>query len=423
MQPATVLDSIGVLVDASMLTTVRTDNPMRYRLLQTLRDFGNHRLVKSGHARETARRHASYHLNLAIEAGRVRLTPAFADAARQLDSARDDLVAGLDWLIEFEPERAIEAAPGLLEYWSRRGEAAAAYRYGRRMVETAPDARADLQANALLCASFGAALSGDFELAGRGPARALELAKEADWQTRLSALHALGNVSTILGDLDTVESTGHAILDLCDVEGLKLPRAYGTALLGNAEFFRDGDYELAGSYLDEAIEGLRSLGDYGGMKIYGLVTAGAAAALRGDYARAQRYATEAISLPGAAWTAAAYIILGGYTLAPQGELQRAGLVLERGTRMAYETGAEVWMRTGFLFLARLAADQGKWQTAARLFGACRPNLPAWGQQPRWWDREGDGRQALGDALYDRLQAAGTTAPLDEVLSWIRDVMV
>mgnify|MGYP000317236507 CR=1 FL=1 len=64
-----------------------------------------------------------------------------------------------------------------------------------------------------------------------------------------------------------------------------------------------------------------------------------------DYEAAERYAAEAISLPGAAWSAAAYIVLAGYTLLPQGELERAGKVLDRGTRMAYEAGTEIWMRT------------------------------------------------------------------------------
>jgi tetratricopeptide (TPR) repeat protein len=290
------------------------------------------------------------------------------------------------------------------------------------MLEAAPKAPDELRANALLCASFGAALSGDFELAARGPSEAVELAADAGWQTRLWALHSLGNISTILGDLETVQSTGQAILDLCENEGLDLPRAYGTAQLGLTEFFRDGDYELAGRYLDEAVEGMRGLRDYGGMKIYGLVTASTAAALRGDYEAAERYASEAISLPGVAWSAAAYIVLAGYTLHPQGEFERAGKVLERGTRMAYEAGTEIWMRTGFLFLARLAAARERWETAARFFGACRPNLPAWGQQPRWWDLEATVRAELGDVECDRLEAAGASTPPAEMLELVDAVV-
>ncbi len=421
VEPETVLDEIGSLVDSSMLATARTGATVRYRLLQTMREFAARRLAESDDGFETARRHARHHLDLVREAGRARMTRDFAPAGEQLDAVRDDLTAALDWLLEHEPGVAIEAAPGLTEYWSRRGDPAPAYRYGKRMLDAAPNAPDELRADALLCASFGAALGGDFELAATGPAEAVALAVDAGWQTRLWALHALGNISTILGDLETVESAGQSILELCEEEGLELPRAYGTALLGLAEFFRDGDYELAGRYLDDAVEGMRGLRDYGGMKVYGLVTASTAAALRGDYEAAERYSSEAISLPGAAWSAAAYIVLGGYTLHPQGEFERAGKVLARGTRMAYEAGTEIWMRTGFLFLARLAAALERWETAARFFGACRPNLPAWGQQPRWWDLESTVRSELGDAVCDRLEASGASTPPDEMLESVAAV--
>jgi len=417
-----VLGAIGRLVDASMLTASRSDHVVRYRLLQTLREYSAQRLSTSGAADEVSRRHAHHYLAMLVEVGANRFTPPLAQLMTQLDAARDDLLVALDWLLEHEPQTAIEAAAGLAEYWSKRGDSALAYRYGRRMLEAAPDARDELRANGLLCASFGAALSGDFEFAGRGPSEAVELARSAGWQTRLWAFHALGNISLILGDLDTVETMGQEILELCRAEGLDLPSAYGSSLLGLVAFFRDRDLELAGRHLDDAIEGMRRLHDYEGMKVYGLVTAATAAADRGAYEAAERYATEAISIPGAAhWTAAAYITLAGYTLFPQGELERASRVLERGTRMSYEAGGEIWMRTGFLFLANLAAMKERWEPAARFYGACRPNLPGWARDPRWWTLEPTVQAKLGNAAYERLRDHGEGAPPEAAIEWIGDV--
>ena len=286
------------------------------------------------------------------------------------------------------------------------------------MLDRAPTAPNEQQAEALLCASFGAGLSGDFGLAARGPAEAIDLSAEAGWRTRLWAYHARGQISTILGDLPTVEAMGRAIVDLCAEEGLGLPVAYGESLLGLFEFFTDRDYDAAVRHLDAAVEGMRALGDFEGMKIYGLATAISAAALNGDYDKAERYAVEAISLPGLPWTAAAYIILGGYALHPQGDLNRARRVLERGTRIAYETSTEIWMRTGFLFLARVAAEENDFERAALLFGSCRPNLPAWGRQARWWDLADTTRTALGEARYRRLHDRGERASADEIVTVI-----
>jgi hypothetical protein len=105
-------------------------------------------------------------------------------------------------------------------------------------------------------------------------------------------------------------------------------------------------------------------------------------------------------------------------LHPRGDLDRAERVLIRGITLAYETSNEIWMRTGLLFLARVAAEREEWERAARLFGACRPNLPAWGQQPRWWTTEPLVRDALGDADFERLRDAGSDATVADIVGWI-----
>jgi len=143
------------------------------------------------------------------------------------------------------------------------------------------------------------------------------------------------------------------------------------------------------------------------------------AALQGDLDAAESYATEAIALPGAAWTAAAYVILGGYVLLPRGDLERADHVLVRGTTLAYETSNEIWMRFGILFLAQLAAEAEDWEQAARLFGGCRPNLPAWGHQSRWWTAEPRVREAVGEARFEQLSAEGATAAPEAIMEWVK----
>jgi tetratricopeptide (TPR) repeat protein len=338
----------------------------------------------------------------------------------QFEGVRDELASALDWSLDNESrQQTMQALPGLFEYWQRRGDAATAYRYGVRLLDGAEGAPAELRAYALMCATFGAALTGDFELAGRAPQQAIDLARQVPgWRCLLWALMTQGQVATILGDLPTVAVMGHEILALCDEYDLTLQRAYGLSLLAEGEFFSDGDYAAARRYSDESIAGFRALYDIGALKIYGLSIAAPSAALQGDLDAAESYATEAIALPGAAWTAAAYVILGGYVLLPRGDTERARNVLQRGTTLALETSTEIWMRFGLLFLARMAADEERWEQAARLYGACRPNLPAWGQQPRWWTEEPGVRKALGEARFDLLATEGAAAGPDTIMEWI-----
>ena len=420
VEPDAVLGALAALVDASMLAPARGGGDMGYRLLATLREHAASRLEASGDAGEARGRHARYHLGLAEAAGEHRTTVRFAPWMGRLEAVRDDLAPALDHILDSEePAAALRALPGLLGYWQRRGDPGPAYRYGIRMLEIAGDAPAELRAYALMCASFGAALTGDFDLASRGPAEAIALADGVEgWRCRLWAFMTRGQIATILGDLPTIAAMGREVLAVCDAHDLGPQRAYGLSLLAEAEFFSDADYDAARRFSDEAIAGFRELQDVGGLKVYGLSIAAPVAALQGDLEAAERYATEAITLPGAAWTAAAYVILGGYVLHPGGDLDRAERVLVTGTRLAYETSNEIWMRTGLLFLARVAAAREDWETAARLFGACRPNLPAWGQQSRWWDAEADTRAALGDDAYERLASAGGAAPTEEIVAGI-----
>jgi predicted ATPase/DNA-binding SARP family transcriptional activator len=418
-----VLDAVTGLVEASLLIAEPGgEGLMRYRQLAVLRGFARLRLEESGDTTEVERRHARYHLELMEAAGKFRTSPEFAPWMVRIEAVRDELSPALDWSLENEPRTmTLQAVPGLLEYWQRRGDPDQAYRYGTRLLEGADGAPAELRAYALMCASFGAALAGDFALAARGPQQAIDLARDAPgWRCRLWSLMTRGQIGTILGDLDVVGAMGREILDLCDRHHLILPRAYGLSLLAEVEFFGDGDYAAARRFADEAIRGFRGLHDIGGLKIYGLSIAAPVAALQGDLGAAEEYATEAIALPGAAWTAAAYVILGGYVLLPRGDLDRARHVLERGTRTAYETSNEIWMRFGILFLASLAARDEDWERAAQLFGACRPNLPAWGQQPRWWTAEPLVREAVGEDRFERLAAEGAAAPPDVIMEWVDD---
>jgi predicted ATPase/DNA-binding SARP family transcriptional activator len=418
-----VLDAISGLVEASLLVAEPSgEGPMRYRQLAVLRGFARLRLEESGETTEVERRHTRYHLELAEAAGKFRTLPEFAPWMLRIEAVRDELSPALDWSLENEARSmTLQAVPGLLEYWQRRGDFDPAYRYGTQLLEGADGAPAELRAYALMCASFGAALTGDFALATRGPQQAMDLARDVPgWRCRLWAMMTLGQIGTILGDLEAVEAMGREILDLCDRHHLTLPRAYGLSLLAEAEFFTDGDYATARRFADEAIRGFRGLYDIGGLKIYGLSIAAPVAALQGDLDAAEEYATEAISLPGSAWTAAAYVILGGYVLWPRGDLDRARHVLERGTRTAYETSNEIWMRFGLLFLASLAAREEDWERAAWLFGACRPNLPAWGQQPRWWTAEPLVREAVGEDRFEQLAADGAAAPADVIMRCVDD---
>lgn len=82
-----VLDALGALVEQSLLQR-SADEPPRFHLLESARDYAHERLAEAGEASTVLRRHA--------EAVAVAMAPAFDDAER----LRDD-----EWLRRYAPER------------------------------------------------------------------------------------------------------------------------------------------------------------------------------------------------------------------------------------------------------------------------------------------------------------------------------
>lgn len=157
-----VLDTLCGLVEKSLVTF--EDQPgkrPRYRLLETIREYGRLRLGADGDEDVSARRHAHHFLELGDEIfPRLRTadqTYWFARIEDELDNFR----AAFDWALEHEPERALRLTNALERYWiaQRRGEGRV---WLSRSMFAAPEDSV-LRAHALYNASFWAMFQGAFE--------------------------------------------------------------------------------------------------------------------------------------------------------------------------------------------------------------------------------------------------------------------
>ena len=420
LHPTDVTFDLETLVDASMVTVERTrDGRPRYRLLDTLRAYGRDRLVKRSESDAMALRHSRSYLEMARTSADVWLTPRHPATVGPMAAAHDDLVCALEWSLDHEPRTAtLAAAPGLCAYWFWRGDPANAHRFGVRMLEGAEDAPLSMQAAAHLSVAFGAQLIGDLAASASSSATAIEMLEQTEaWKLLLWAYNGQGQGGVFFGMPDLTEGMGRQILELCDVHNARLPRGYGLALLGEAEFFGDGDFDAARALTEEAIPLLRELGDEAALNMFALGILAAVAALQLDFETAERAATEASTLGGPGWSATALIVLGTFVLSPRGDVDRAEMVVKEGLKRVYERSMEPWVRTGLFSLGRIAAGRGQWEAAARLLGGCRPHLPPWAQHPRWWNVEPAVRAALGEDRYQEIAARAENEPLDDLVSW------
>ena len=202
---------VAALVDKSMLTAEPGgDSVTRFRLLETLREYGSERLAARGEAAALARVHAEHYLRLAERADVDVRGPAEARGVAVLDLEIDNLRAAHRWALDHDrADLALRLSAALHFYAVHRlrdevlGWAA--------LAAALPTATGHpLRATAWASASFGAAHRGDraeaVELAERGIAAATDGAARAD------ALESLAVVAIYEGRLgDTRRFAGAAV--------------------------------------------------------------------------------------------------------------------------------------------------------------------------------------------------------------------
>ena len=127
-----VLDGLSRLVDKSLVFVAERGGGARYRLLETIRQYGREKLEVSGEAEEIRRRHAGFFLELAERAGPELKGPRQGEWLECLDTEHDNLRAAMRWMDEEgEAEDAARLAWALWLFWFHRGH----QEEGRRWIE------------------------------------------------------------------------------------------------------------------------------------------------------------------------------------------------------------------------------------------------------------------------------------------------
>ncbi|QYN32291.1 AAA family ATPase [Pseudonocardia sp. DSM 110487] len=108
------VDVLAGLVDRSLVSVIPggAGEPTRYRLLESVRDYGLDRLAEAGEVAATRQRHLEHHVALAERAAARLRGPEQARWLRVLENASADLRAALDTAVA---TRAAEAALGLVD--------------------------------------------------------------------------------------------------------------------------------------------------------------------------------------------------------------------------------------------------------------------------------------------------------------------
>jgi len=194
-QDGEIIDTLGSLVDASLVRQADRAGQPRFSLLGTIRRYSRDRLRASGRWQEAHDRHASHFLKLAESAAAGLEGLSQVTWLDRLEAEHDNLGAAMSWFLDQDqPGLAHQLGAATWRFWWLRGHAEEFARYGQAIVangEKLPPGQLGYAQNGL----------GLMLIASGDPARARGLFEQA-----LASFRRLGDK---LGIAITAGSLGH----------------------------------------------------------------------------------------------------------------------------------------------------------------------------------------------------------------------
>jgi predicted ATPase/DNA-binding CsgD family transcriptional regulator len=305
--PGAVADLVDGLVAKSVLLRRPGGQTARYRLLDTVREYGRQRVREAGRDVALHRRHYDWYAAVAarqdgLSAGQLRWIDG-------LDADHDNLRAALEFCLAEpgEADAGLRMSCDLWLYWETRGHLTEGRRFlGLLLARVGADSPR-LRARGLWVAGYLALVQGDglaarglleeALAAGRGlgdeaavayatqflgravwftgePAQGLALTEQAlrrhraagDWRGIVLTLVQLGVMRTLMGDPETAVDSFAECITECEAHGERWNRSYAMWGLGLAAW-QLGDYGRAAGQEQAALRLKREVGDQVGMAL------------------------------------------------------------------------------------------------------------------------------------------------------------
>jgi tetratricopeptide (TPR) repeat protein len=381
------LESLGRLVEQSLVTAELDGDGMRYGMLEPVRQYAREKLEESGEAGETLRQHAAFFLNLAELAYPELRGPRQAEWLERLERENGNLRSAMGWALSAgEVETAARLGWALYLFWRLRGH----HNEGRRWMEVLLERNLPtaLRPRVIMVAAFMTYTQGDYKACEGYSAEALELARRA--RDTLCAAYAwcmLGMGAMRRKDYEAATSCFEEALPLFRRSGEEVQVPVMHALLGTALLIQ-GDHDRAVPMFEEGLAMAQRRGDRIGVcsSLYHLAQV---ALVRGDHGLATRILEEgvAISEQMRDWANLSYFLEG---------------------------------------LAVVAGVQGRAERSTRLFGAAEELLEAVGApvynyykpDPSLYERTMSAtRSRLGEADFEEVRAEGRAMTFEQAVAY------
>jgi len=382
-----ILELLTQLVDKSLLVAETRAGAGRYRLLETVQQYGWDRLVESGEADAIRRRHRDWCVTLAEEADRELRGPRQELWLRRLKAEHANLRAALE-VCETDADGAeaqLRLTGALHWFWSMQGHWSEARRW------------------------LDAALARSVESPPSTVPKVMKTAAYFAWRK---------------GEYDRAIALGEQGLVLCRELGDRKNGAQLLLWLGIVAL-RQGDHERATALYEESVSLCRDLGETW-LSSMAISQLGAVARDQGDTERAVAFHLQALALAKEAEDKsliASQLRNLGTDEHRRGDYRQAAAYHRDGLTVSRDVGAKWLIEECLRGVARAEAAQGHYRKAARVLGASEVLRDALGWQIAPRDQADHdecaaaARAALEESAYAAAWAEGRAMTLDQAADY------
>ncbi|MGW5113790.1 protein kinase domain-containing protein [Nocardia sp. NPDC004123] len=390
LAPEDPVDVLSSLMDKSIVIREESNGVVRFRMLETVRDYGREKLHEAGEEQQLRRRHRDWYQQLALAAEAEWISDRQAYWTARLEREQPNLRDALEYSLAEDTEQAAEAglqtAAALFVFWTFRG----LYSEGRRWI------------NRLL----------------HHPAR-------QSVPDRVRALHAGCIMAAVQGDVPAAA----ALAEEGRVLAEQVPTPMNQALIAYADgivaLYR-GELALAVSCLERAVRMLDS-NRQGSLYAVALARLGGVHALAGDTEVAIQCYRQLISITeevGESYFRSLALWGLGVAAWRQGERSRATELFEDALRVNRRMRSPFVAALSLEVLAWVAGANGDAERAAVLMGAAEEGRRSFGNPAPivpMVDNHDEcvrtTRSALGARRFDAAFRKGRAMGMDDAVAY------
>ncbi|MFC9358899.1 protein kinase [Rhodococcus sp. NPDC057014] len=294
LDPDELLDTVTSLVEKSILIREEHGSVVRFRMLETLREYGDEKLEQTCEAVPLRRHHREWYERLALEVEAEWISADQLGWIARLKREQPNLREALEFSVDDDPVAGLRTAAALHVFWASQGLYSEGRRWLDRLLSRESGPPTPERANALYCATVMANAQGDIHagtalveeghtLAARNSdpmirafvsfadgmlalyrgdlvrarsqleATLAEFSKRGDRTLEVAVLYPLGTAYGLSGMTERSIESQERVLAITEKYGEKMYRSHSLWALGIA-VWRDGDVDRAVRVLEQSLE-------------------------------------------------------------------------------------------------------------------------------------------------------------------------